>query len=366
MTGDRQQTVVVAMSGGVDSSVAAALLLEQGYRVLGVMLRLWSEPGREDSNRCCTPDAMAQARRVAAILGFPFYPLYARQAFKNQVVSYFLDGYSQGVTPNPCLVCNRHIRWGMLLNYALSLGADFMATGHYARLRRDESGRVQLLRGLDHAKDQSYVLHVLEQEQLQRAMFPVGEYTKPEVRQVAQRFGLPVAERPDSQDLCFLAGDDYREFLLRNQPQVHSPGPILNRQGELLGEHGGLAFYTIGQRKGLGIAAPQPLYVLEKDSARNALVVGLKEELGGSALVAGEVNWLDGSPPAGAIQASVKIRYKSADAPAQVQPLPGKRAAVRFQQPLRDITPGQAAVVYQGERVLGGGVIQSMRIEELV
>lgn len=366
MAPENRQTVVVAMSGGVDSSVAAALLLEQGYRVIGVMLRLWSEPGREDSNRCCTPDAMAQARRVAAKLGFPFYPLDARQAFKNQVVSYFLDGYAQGVTPNPCLVCNRHIRWGMLLDYALSLGAEFMATGHYARLRRDETGRVQLLRGVDQAKDQSYVLHVLQQEQLQRAMFPVGEYTKPEVRQIAERFGLQVAQRPDSQDLCFLAGDDYRDFLLRHQPQVASPGPILTRQGELLGEHRGLAFYTIGQRKGLGIAAPQPLYVLEKDIARNALVVGSEDELGGSALLAGEVNWLDGTPPPGALQATVKIRYKAADAPAEVTPLPGNRAAVRFQQPLRDITPGQAAVFYQGERVLGGGVIQSLHIEERV
>ncbi len=366
MTPENRQTVVVAMSGGVDSSVAAALLLEQGYRVIGVMLRLWSEPGREDSNRCCTPDAMAQARRVAAKLGFPFYPLDARQAFKNRVVSYFLDGYAQGVTPNPCLVCNRHIRWGMLFDYALSLGADFMATGHYARLRRDDTGRVQLLRGVDQAKDQSYVLHVLQQEQLQRALFPVGEYTKPEVRQIAQRFGLLVAQRPDSQDLCFLAGDDYRDFLLRHQPQVASPGPILTRQGELLGEHRGLAFYTIGQRKGLGIAAPQPLYVLEKDIARNALVVGSEDELGSSALLASEVNWLDGSPPPGAFQAAVKIRYKAADAPAEVTPMPGRRAAVRFQQPLRDITPGQAAVFYQGERVLGGGIIQSLHIEERV
>jgi tRNA-specific 2-thiouridylase len=362
----KAQTVVVAMSGGVDSSVAAALLLEQGYRVIGVMLRLWSEPGREDSNRCCTPDAMAQARRAAAKLGFPFYSLDARQAFKNQVVSYFLEGYSQGITPNPCLVCNRHIRWGMLLNYALSLGADFMATGHYARLRCDDSGKVQLLRGLDQTKDQSYVLHVLSQEQLQRAMFPVGEYTKREVRQIAQRFGLAAAERPDSQDLCFLAGDDYRDFLLRNQPQAPTPGPILNRQGELLGEHRGLAFYTIGQRKGLGIFAAQPLYVLEKDSARNTLIVGQHSELGQASLLATQVNWLDGSPPGGAFQASVKIRYKAADAPAEVQPLPGSRAVVRFQQPLRDITPGQAAVFYQDERVLGGGVIQSIRFEEQV
>ena len=208
--------VVVAMSGGVDSSVAAALLKQQGHEVTGMMLRLWSEPGKEDSNRCCTPDSMAQARRVAAKLEIPFYVLDAKEIFRKTVVNYFLQGYADGQTPNPCLVCNREIRWEFLLQHALALGADFMATGHYARVDTAPDGRKLLRRGVDPAKDQSYVLHVLNQEKLARALFPAGDYTKPEIRAIAEGLGLSVAKRPDSQDLCFLAGEDYRPFLARN------------------------------------------------------------------------------------------------------------------------------------------------------
>src|SRR5512143_676117 len=232
MEGKNSARVVVAMSGGVDSSVAAALLQEHGYAVTGMMLRLWSESGREADNRCCTPVAMALARRVAARLGIPFYAVDARQAFHGTVVSYFLEGYAQGLTPNPCLVCNRQVRWGLLLEHARALGADYMATGHYARLRPGENGTIQLLRAIDSAKDQSYVLHVLDQERLAQARFPLGEYTKPQVRELARRFNLPVAERSESQDLCFLAGGDYRQFLQRHAPQVEMPGPIFDRQGQ--------------------------------------------------------------------------------------------------------------------------------------
>ena len=199
--------VVVAMSGGVDSSVAAALLKQQGHEVIGMMLRLWSEPGKEDSNRCCTPDSMAQARRVAAKLDIPFYVVDAKNVFRETVVQYFLDGYARGETPNPCLLCNRQIRWTFLLDHALALGADFMATGHYVR-RKEDGGKIALLRAVDPSRDQSYVLHVLTQEKLQRALFPVGEYPKTEIRRIAESFGLPTASRPDSQDLCFLAGED--------------------------------------------------------------------------------------------------------------------------------------------------------------
>ena len=348
--------VVVAMSGGVDSSVTAAMLVEQGYEVIGMMLRLWSEPGSEAANRCCTPDAMALARRIAASLDIPFYAVDARQVFHDTVVNYFIDGYTQGVTPNPCLVCNRHIRWEFLLQRALTLGADFMATGHYARVQADESGRFQLLRAVDRKKDQSYVLHVLDQEQLSHALFPLGGYTKSEVRQMAQRYGLPVAERPDSQDLCFLGNNDYREFLARIAPQVQSPGPILDRQGKRLGDHQGLAFYTIGQRKGLGIAAPQPLYVLEKDLGQNALIVGHKEELGSRYLSAENINWIV-SPPDEPFRAEVKIRYQAEEAWGTVTPTGERQAQVEFDQPLRDITRGQAAVFFDGERCLGGGII---------
>ncbi|HRQ32705.1 MAG TPA: tRNA 2-thiouridine(34) synthase MnmA, partial [Anaerolineales bacterium] len=241
---------VVAMSGGVDSSVAAALLKEQGYEVIGMMLRLWSEPGKEESNRCCTPDSMAQARRVAALLDIPFYVIDAKDVFRETVVEYFLEGYARGETPNPCLVCNRKIRWTFLLDHALALGADFMATGHYARVR-NENGKVELLRAVDRNKDQSYVLHVLDQEKLKHALFPVGEFTKPEIRQIAEKHGLPTASRKDSQDLCFLAGEDYRNFLQRNAAEMLKPGEIVTRDGEAIGSHNGLANYTIGQRKGL-------------------------------------------------------------------------------------------------------------------
>ena len=351
-------TVVVAMSGGVDSSVAAALLVEQGCQVIGMMLRLWSEPGTESANRCCTPDSMALARRVAAKLNIPFYAVDVQERFHEVVVQSFIDGYVQGVTPNPCVLCNRQIRWGFLLERARAFGADFMATGHYARLDRPENGPVRLLRGVDPGKDQSYVLSVLDQQQLSATLFPIGGIPKPEVRELARKFDLPVATRADSQDLCFLASSDYRAFLSRNAPQAARPGPIINRAGQVVGEHQGLAFYTIGQRKGLGIASPEPLYVLGKDLRTNTLLVGKEAELGSSALTARSINWISGAPPEGPIRAQVKIRYKAAEAWATVTPIANDEARVEFDQPLRDITPGQRAVFYLGQECLGGGTIQ--------
>ena len=356
MTGPTR--VVVAMSGGVDSSVAAALLKQQGYDVIGMMMRLWSEAGAESANRCCTPDAMALARRVSAKLGIAFYTVDARQVFHDTVVNYFINGYTQGETPNPCLVCNRQIRWEFLLNHALAMGASYMATGHYAAIRQDELGRFQLLKAADPLKDQSYVLHVLGQEQLAHALFPLGGYTKPEVRQLARQFDLPVADRSESQDLCFLGAGDYRSFLQRNAPGTGLPGPILDKQGRQIGRHQGLTAYTTGQRKGLGVASPIPLYVLGKDVTQNALIVGTAEELGGLELTARNVNWISGKPPNGPFRAQVKIRYKAREAWATATPLEGRKAHVRFDEPLRDITPGQAAVIYRGDEVLGGGVIE--------
>jgi len=352
-----RQKVVVAMSGGVDSSVAAALLKQQGYDVTGMMLRLWSEPGREDSNRCCTPDSMAQARRVAGILDIPFYVIDAKEIFRETIVQYFLDGYARGETPNPCLLCNRQIRWTFLLNHALALGADFMATGHYVRKTKDESGRIKLLRAVDHSKDQSYVLHVLKQDQLAHALFPVGEYPKPEIRRIAADFGLPTASRADSQDLCFLAGEDYRIFLKRNAAEILKPGKIVTTDGRVLGQHDGLANYTIGQRKGLNIASPLPLYVITKQASNNALVVGTLEELGFTELTARDVNWISGETPREPFRAEVKIRYTAKEAGALVSPMAGKQVSVKFDAPVRDVTAGQAAVFYQGEVMLGGGII---------
>ncbi len=348
--------VVIAMSGGVDSSVAAALLVEQGYEVTGMMLRLWSECGREADNRCCTPDSMAIARQVAARLDIPFYVVDAQEAHYDAVVRTFIDGYQAGYTPNPCLACNNHIRWGFLLQHARLLGANWMATGHYARLDRQDK-KVRLLVAKDSTKDQSYVLHSLTQNRLSQTLFPLGDLTKIQVRQIARERGLPAAERSESQDLCFLGGEDYRNFLLRVAPQTYKPGPILTQDDRHLGSHRGLAFYTIGQRKGIGISSPAPLYVLQKDLDRNALIVGSHEALGSGHLVAGGLSWVAGSPPASPFQADVKIRSTAARVGAVVNFEPNQQAFIQLNEPLRDITPGQAAVFYQGEICLGGGII---------
>ena len=356
---DRKMKVVVAMSGGVDSSVAAVLLKQQGHEVIGMMLRLWSETGTEDSNRCCTPESMALARRAAAQLDIPFYVVDAKEAFRRTVVQAFLDGYGRGETPNPCLECNRHIRWTFLLEHALALGADAMATGHYARTAPDSNGKVRLLRAVDLGKDQSYVLHVLNQQQLSRALFPLGEHVKADVRRLAAVHGLPTATRHDSQDLCFLAGGDYRDFLRRNRPEMLTVGEIVDTAGAVLGEHTGLPDYTIGQRKGLGISATQPMYVVRKELHGNRLVVGTQRDLGIDSLIAGDLNWIAGEPPADPFRAHVKTRYTAADKPATVVPLEGgRRVQVRFDENPRDATPGQAAVFYVGADVIGGGIIQ--------
>ena len=347
------------MSGGVDSSVAAFLLKARGFDVFGLMLRLWSEPGREDSNRCCQPEAVGLARRAAGILDIPFHVLDAKAAFRATVVQKFLVGYGLGETPNPCIECNRRIRWEFLFDHARAMGAEFMATGHYARARSEGSGPVQLLRAVDRAKDQSYVLYTLDQAKLRRALFPIGEYTKGQVREIAQNQGLPSAARQDSQDLCFLAGDDYRSFLRRHRPEIFAEGEIVDARGEVLGRHRGLADYTIGQRKGLGISSSKPLYVLRKEPQYNRLVVGPASKLGQSELCAAQVHWSAGTPPPRAFRAQIKTRYTAAPAMGDVL-LSGNQDEVRahFDDPQRDITRGQAAVFYDDERLIGGGIIQ--------
>ena len=357
--------ILVGMSGGVDSSVAAAHLVRQGYDVVGVMLRLWSEPGREAENRCCTLEAEDLARHIARRLGIPFQVLDVRTRFYRTVVEDFFRGYLSGQTPNPCLTCNRLIRWGALLEYARQeLGAAYLATGHYARLRVWPQGAVGLRRGVDHAKDQSYVLAVLSQAQLRHTLLPVGEWTKDQVRALAREWGLPVASRPDSQDLCFLAGDDYRDFLRRHRPEAERPGPILTVDGQRVGTHRGLAFYTIGQRRGLGIAAGQPLYVVDKDPARNALIVGPRAALGRRVFWAGGTNWIWGAV-ARPFRAQVKIRYRAALAPATVHPEDqGRTLRVVLDEPLRDITPGQAVVAYVDDWVVAAGTITRVARED--
>jgi tRNA-specific 2-thiouridylase len=348
------QRIAVAMSGGVDSSVAAARLVDEGLDAFGVMMRLWVEDGRV--NRCCSPADVDGARRVAGLLGIPFYVLDVQAVFRRSVVSFFLDGYAQGITPNPCMECNRTVRWSHLLEDALRLGATHLATGHYARVEQTESGW-QLKRAADRRKDQSYVLSVLGQAELTHAVFPLGEMTKDEVRGYARARGLPVAERAESQDLCFLGGDDYRNFLARHRPESLAPGPILDRAGVRLGEHAGLASYTIGQRRGLGLPAAEPYYVLGKDRGANALIVGRRDELGRTTFRTRPAHWVSGQPPHEPISAQVQVRYRAACVPSQAVPLDEGALLVELEQPLPDVTPGQSAVFYQGEICLGGAVI---------
>ncbi len=356
----QELTVAVAMSGGVDSSVAAALLVERGYRCVGIMMRLWAEvgAGEASTNKCCSLESVNDARRVADELGMPFYLINVEQPFKEKVVDYFIDGHRAGVTPNPCLACNRHIRFDYLLNYARKLGADYLATGHYARLRYGPDGEVFLLKGVDERKDQSYVLSVLGQSELRDLLFPIGDYPKAEVRRMASARGLPVASKHDSMDLCFVADDDHRRFLRDWAASAMNPGPIVDRRGQILGQHQGLPNYTIGQRKGLGISgASEPLFVLALDHANNRLVVGAADELGRDHLVAAEVNWVADQPPADGVAVECKIRYKAQAVPCTLHPQPNGHVVARFAEPLRDITPGQGAVFYQSERCLGGGII---------
>jgi len=381
--------IVVAMSGGVDSSVAAALLKEQGHEVIGIMLRLWSEPGvieddgieRVVQNKCCSLEAVDDARRVARLLDIPFYLVNVEQEFKDNVVDFFYQEYVAGRTPNPCLVCNRHIRFTLLLNRALALDADYLATGHYVRVDDHPiTGKRRLRRAVDREKDQSYVLHVLNQQQLAHACFPLGQYTKSEVRAMAAERGMTVATKAESQEICFVAQNDYRGFIKRygaalaegnssSGPTTAAggvitlpkPGPIYNQEGKVLGRHHGLAYYTIGQRKGLGLTSPEPLHVLKIDAQQNALVVGPALALEQTSFTVGKMHYVSGEIPIEPFEAAVRVRYKAIEQPALVTPLEGKRAQVTLLHPQRAITPGQGAVFYggdNGDEVLCGGLIE--------
>ncbi len=354
--------VMIAMSGGVDSSTALALLVEQGYDVAGVMAHFWAEPCGEGApavNKCCSPASERVARQVCARYGVPFYTVDMVEAFRRAVVEPFIAEYLSGRTPNPCLNCNRDVKFGLLLAYALNQGADFLATGHYARVRKDEDGSYSLLRGRDKSKDQSYMLYMLGQAQLPRVLFPLGELTKVQVREMARERGLAAAARPESQEICFIWDNDYHRFLMERAGARIEPGPILDSSGRRIGTHKGLPFYTIGQRGGLGIAYSEPLYVLEIRPAENALVVGTAGELGRDRLAASQVHFVAGKPPELPARVTAKIRYRASEAAATIERVEGERAWVTFDAPLRDITPGQGVVFYQGERVLGGGIIET-------
>lgn len=389
--------IVVAMSGGVDSSVAAALLKEQGHEVIGIMLRLWSEPGviedngveRVVQNKCCSLESVDDARRVARMLDMPFYLVNVEEEFKSSVVDMFYEEYVAGRTPNPCLTCNRHIRFTVLLNKALALDADYLATGHYVRVDDDPiTGKRRLRRAIDPNKDQSYVLHVLNQHQLAHACFPLGEFTKPQVRAMAAERGMTVATKAESQEICFVAQNDYRGFINRYAAEANSanhdaaelvgagaaiatgtkplitlprPGPIYDLDGKTLGRHRGLAFYTIGQRKGLGLTSLEALHVLKIDAEQNALIVGPASALEQSSFTVGKMHYLSGETPEEPFEAKVRVRYKASEVEAVVTPLAGNRVNVTLSRPQRAITPGQAAVFYDGtngDEVLCGGIIE--------
>jgi tRNA-specific 2-thiouridylase len=353
--------VAVAMSGGVDSSVALSPLAERGYDVVGLMAHFWAEPdgdGETAANKCCSPESEDIARQVCAALDVPFYVANLEEEFRRCVVEPFIAEYLRGRTPNPCLTCNRDVKFGLLLEHAIALGADFLATGHYARIC-ESGGAFQLLRGTDPRKDQSYVLHMLGQRELPRVLFPLGELTKDEVREAARRRGLAAAERPESQEICFIRDNNYHRFLAQFAPERIAPGPILDCEGRRLGTHKGLPFYTIGQREGLGIAHTEPLYVLEIRPGDNALIVGTARELGREGLTASGVSFVAGSPPLLPAPVTVKIRYRATEVAAVVTRVEGSRAWVKFAAPVRDIAPGQGVVFYDGEVVLGGGVIDS-------
>ncbi len=354
--------VVVAMSGGVDSSVTAALLARQGYDAVGISMRLYSTPQESYDKSCCSPDDLFDARSVADSLGIPFYVANYEDEFQKRVISYFVEEYRRGRTPNPCVACNDHLKFDILLKRSLALGAKYLATGHYARI--DRSGETpKLLRGVDRNKDQTYFLFGLPREALGRILFPLGDLDKEEVREIANGFDLETANKPESHEICFVGGGDYKEYVaevLADEQQT--PGKIVTVDGEVLGTHDGIHNFTVGQRRGLGISYHEKLYVQAIRPDDGTVVVGSKEDLMSRGLVAQRCNWLSFQRPAGPLECSVKIRYRSTPVPALVTVGDDPTTAfVEFETPQRAVTPGQAAVFYRGEEVLGGGWIEEPR-----
>ncbi|HEY8742237.1 MAG TPA: tRNA 2-thiouridine(34) synthase MnmA [Chloroflexota bacterium] len=350
--------VAVAMSGGVDSAVAAALLARQGHSIIGLTLRLWSEehgPEATRENRCCSLESIQDARRVCDSLDAPHYVLNVEARFKDQIVDSFVGEYLNGHTPNPCVRCNQYIKFDALLSRALALGVDYVATGHYARLERPVNGPLRLLRAIDRPKDQSYALCRLNQAQLLHSLFPLGGYTKKEVRSLAVELGIAIAAKPESQELCFVTSGSYRDFLRRQLPGQVTAGDIRHADGRILGQHTGLIDYTVGQRKGLGIAGPRPLFVTAVDTQTNTVVVGEIEHLERNELRAANMHYTDGTAPTGPVDVAVQVRAHAPEQSGQLEPLPDATARIHLERPVRGIAPGQAVVLYQGEAVVGAG-----------
>ncbi len=350
------------MSGGVDSSTAAWLLKEKGHEVIGATMCIGTPDRNETgSNRCCGFSDMEDARRIALQLEIPFYVFQFKEEFEKEVIDYFCKEYREGRTPNPCILCNEKLKFGSFLKRAMELGADYVATGHYARLEFDEgSGQYLLKKGIDRKKDQSYVLFSLRQDQLRHTLFPLGEFKKEEVRKMAFETGLRVHDKPESQEVCFIPEASYHHFLSERLKEAITAGPILDREGNVLGKHKGIPFYTIGQRRGLRLAKGKPLYVIGIDRERNAVIVGEEREVYGDTFIAHSVNWIRPQDTASPISCEVKIRYNHPGAEAILSPLGEDGLEVSLRTPQKAITPGQAAVFYDGETVLGGWWIKEV------
>lgn len=356
-----QIRVVTAMSGGVDSAVTAALLVREGYDVIGITMQLWPDDlpfGEHSESGCCSLTAVEDARRTANRLGIPYYVVNFQESFQDAVIDTFADEYLRGETPNPCLLCNQSVKFGMLLQKALELDADYVATGHYARIGFDpQRERYVVLKSADEDKDQTYTFYGQTQEQLARTLTPCGDYTKEQIREMARAWRLGVASKPDSQEICFVPDNDYRRFLRDYRPDAHVSGPIVDKTGRELGRHDGIAFYTVGQRKGLQLNVPERMYVIQIDAANNTIVVGDEEDVLGTALAVRDVNWVGVPGLDGPMSVQAKIRYNSSAADAVIEPGENGEIVTRLIEPQRAISPGQAVVWYDRDLLVGGGTI---------
>lgn len=361
MDGSRKK-VVVGMSGGVDSSVAAWLLKEQGYDVMGVTMQIWQDEEhtvQEENGGCCGLSAVEDARKVAWQLGIPYYVMNFRQEFHDQVIRYFIDEYVKGRTPNPCIACNRFVKWESLLKRSMDIGAEYIATGHYAQIDRLPNGRYALKKSVTAAKDQTYALYNLTQYQLAHTLMPVGSYSKDEIRRMAENIGLQVAGKPDSQEICFIPDHDYAGFIRRHTDTQLPEGNFVDVNGRILGRHKGITHYTIGQRKGLNLSMGRPVFVVEIRPDTNEVVIGDGNDVFSRVLTCHKVNWMAVDGLHGQeMQVTAKIRYTHKGAPCTIRELEDGQVECRFEEPQRAVTPGQAVVFYDGEYVLGGGVIQ--------